>query len=250
MSPHPSYDCSIRGERTAVARRGRRRVRLRNWAMTGAIHDHSVFLDESREVRGNDVVKDLALAGRALVLDLASTILFFLLYALSGNLAISIGLGIVVAAAQIGWRLFHRQQIDALQWVSLTLVVTAGSVSLMTYDPVLVMLKPTVIYFLVGCAMLQRGWMVRYMPARVMEVEPDIVTGFGYVWAGLMFFSAALNLVIATHTNVLLWGSAMSVWGIASKGMLFFFQYGFMRWMARRRYTVQTAANQVSSSTI
>jgi hypothetical protein len=46
-------------------------------------------------------VTGLVTAARALLLDLASTIFFLALYALTHNLSLSVSLGIALAAAQI-----------------------------------------------------------------------------------------------------------------------------------------------------
>ena len=181
-------------------------------------------------------MKDLALAGRALLLDFASTILFLALYALTGRVELSVAAGILLALGQLGWKLAHREKPDALQWISLVLVIASGSATLAVHNPIFVMLKPTIINLLVAGAMLQRGWMVRYMPARAMEFVPDLVVTFGYVWAGMMALSALLNLVLALNFSVMIWGSVMSVWGIASTIALFFAQYGIMKFIGRQRY--------------
>ena len=141
-------------------------------------------------------MKGLDFAGRALLADLASTLLFLSLYELTHNIAVAVGAGIALALAQIGWKLARRCRIDALQWVSLFLVISSGAATLITRDPRFVMLKPTVIYLLVGLTMMRRGWMLRYMSERAMSFVPDLAYGFGYVWAGMMFFSAALNLIL------------------------------------------------------
>jgi intracellular septation protein A len=187
-------------------------------------------------------LKGLVFAGRALLADLASTLLFLILYELTQNLAISVGVGIAVALAQIGWKLARRGRIDALQWSSLFLVIASGSATLITRDPRFVMLKPTVIYLLVGFPMMQRGWMLRYMPERAMRFVPDLAYGFGYVWAGMMFFSAALNLILALTLDLVAWGTLMSIWGTASKIGLFFLQYGIMRFVGHRRYRAGQSA--------
>jgi intracellular septation protein A len=181
-------------------------------------------------------MKDLLIAGRGLLADIASTLLFAALYAVSGSVLVSVGAGMALALGQIGWRLAHRQKVDALQWVSLVLVLSAGGASLWTHDPRFVMAKPSLIYVLVGSAMLQRNWMARYMPADAMALLPDLVVLFGYVWAGLMFVSAVVNLVLAAWLDVVAWAAAMSVYGIASKVALFFIQYGTMKFIGRRRY--------------
>lgn len=181
-------------------------------------------------------MKNLAIAGRALLLDFASTILFLALYALTGNIEISVAAGIVLALGQLGWKLARREKPDALQWISLVLVIGSGSATLVVHNPVFVMLKPTIINLLVAGAMLQKGWMARYMPARAMEFVPDLVVTFGYVWAGLMALTAILNLVLAFNFSVMVWSSVMSVWGIASTAALFLTQYGIMKTIGRQRH--------------
>lgn len=180
-------------------------------------------------------MKGLFHAGRELALDFASTLFFLGLYELTHSLAISVGIAIAVALAQFGWNIAGGRKIDALQWVSLVVVIASGSATLITSNPVFVMLKPSVIYVAVGWAMLQRGWMIRYMPPRAVEYLPDLVIRFGYVWAGLMFFSAALNLGLALAASVALWGTVMSAWALFSKVALFFLQYGVMRVIGMRR---------------
>jgi intracellular septation protein len=182
-------------------------------------------------------MKELLYAGRALLSDLASTLLFFALYGLTGNLILSVVSGLLLVAGQIGRQLTQRRPVDTLQWISLVVVIAAAAGTLQSRNPLYVMLQPSAIYLLVGTAMLKRGWMQRYLPAISMETVPDMAILFGYVWAGLMFFSAALNLVIALNASVLSWGAFMSAWGTASKIALFLMQYGVMKTIGRRRRT-------------
>jgi intracellular septation protein len=187
-------------------------------------------------------MKALLSAARPLVTDLASTILFFCVYALTGRLVVAVALGLILAAGQIGWELLRRRPVDTLQWISAVVVLSSGSAALMTGNPVFVMVKPSVIYLLIGTAMLKRGWMSRYLPPRALEYVPDLAVTFGYVWAGLMFLSAALNLVLALNLGVTAWGMAMTAWGIASKTTLFLGQYGLMKFIGRRRASALAAA--------
>jgi intracellular septation protein A len=187
-------------------------------------------------------VKELLHSGRAVLADLTSTLLFLALYALTHSVLLAVSLGMTAAFAQIGWQLVRGKPVDTLQWISLFLVVTSGSATLFTRNPVFVMLKPSAIYLLVGWAMLRRGWMMRYIPPHAIEYIPDLAIRFGYVWAGLMIFSAALNLVLALSLGVIAWGTAMTAWGIASKVTLFFGQYAVMKIVGRRRYVARLQA--------
>ena len=156
-------------------------------------------------------------AAKLLLLDLASTLLFLILYLATKNLAVSVATAMALGLAQIGWQFLRKKPIDSMQWLSLFLVLGAGAATLITNDPHFVMLKPTVIYTVVGIVMLKPGWMNRYLPPIAMEVVPDVAVLFGFIWAALMFFSAALNLIVALNFSVVAWSAFMSIYGIVSK---------------------------------
>jgi intracellular septation protein len=184
-------------------------------------------------------MKNLLEAGKLLLLDMAATLFFLVLYLLTHNIALSVVLGMALGAAQIGWQLVRRKPIDTMQWMSLFLVLGAGTVTLITNDPRFVMIKPSVIYIIVGVVMLKRGWMNRYLPPIAIELVPDIAVILGYVWSGVMFFSAALNVIVALNFSVVTWSAAMSIYGIASKAALFLIGYAAMRIVGGRRHRRQ-----------
>ena len=190
-------------------------------------------------------MKNLFEAGMLLLLDMAATLFFLVLYLLTHNVALSVVLGMALGTAQIGWQLARRKPIDTMQWMSLFLVLGAGAVTLITDDPRFMMIKPSVIYIIVGVVMLKRGWMNRYLPPIAIELIPDIAVIFGYAWSGLMFFSAGLNLIVALNFSVVTWSATMSIWGIASKLVLFLIGYVTMRSIAvaRRRRMIRDGAD-------
>src|SRR4029453_10553007 len=106
-----------------------------------------------------------------------------------------------------------------------------------------VMLKPSMIYCIVGAYMLRPGWMTRYLPPIAVQTVPDLAWIFGFVWAGLMFGSAALNIVLALTLDPIAWSATMSIWGIASKVALFLVQYVTMRAIGTRRGRAAAAAS-------
>ncbi|MDN3276737.1 septation protein IspZ [Frankia sp. RB7] len=180
-------------------------------------------------------MKNLFAAGKLLLLDMAATLLFLVLYLLTHNVTLSVVLGMVLGTAQIGWQIARRRPIDTMQWMSLFLVLGAGTVTLLTNDPRFVMIKPSVIYVIVGVVMLKRGWMNRYLPPIAIELVPDIAIIVGYAWSGLMFVSAALNVIVALNVDVGTWSVTMSVYGIVSKVLMFLIGYTAMRTIAVAR---------------
>jgi intracellular septation protein len=86
----------------------------------------------------------------------------------------------------------------------------------------------------------QIAWqIVRNKPIDVMQwmslvaVIGSGVVGFGFAWAGLMFASAALNLVVALTCSVAAWSVSMTCYGIVSKVSLIVIQHATMHRLKR-----------------
>ena len=191
-------------------------------------------------------MKGLWHAGKYLALDMASTIFFVVLFELTHNIVLSVAVGMALGVVQIGWVLSRKKRPDAMQWLSLFLVLATGAATFITKDPRFVLFKPTIIYCIVGFVMLKPGWMNRYLPERAMQIVPDIGVIFGYVWAALMFFSAALNFAIALKGDMALSVKFLAIFPLASKLSLFAIQYAVMRLIGRRRYNAMTPEAQAA----
>jgi intracellular septation protein A len=184
-------------------------------------------------------------SGKFLAYDMVASLFFFVLYAFTKSLPISVGVGIAVGVAQIGWDLARRRPIEAMQWLSLALVIVGGLSAIIAHDKRIMLAKPSLVYVIVGVTMLKRGWMNRYLPAEAPQWVPDLGERWGYAWAGLMFLSAVINLVAALRLPFLQWGEVMSVWALGSKLAMFAVQFTTMRWIGRRRALRAMAASSV-----
>ena len=187
-------------------------------------------------------MRNLLSSAKVLLSDLASTLFFLVLFLLTKNLILSVALGMALGVTQIGLELARKKPVETMQWLSLFLVLASGTTTLLTNDPRFIMVKPSVIYVIVGIVMLRPGWMNRYLPPIAIEVVPDIAFIFGFVWAGLMFASAALNLILALTLDAATWAIVMSIWGMASKIAMFLIQYATMRLIGVRRRRTAAAA--------
>jgi len=180
-------------------------------------------------------------SGKLLLLDLASTFLFLALFLLTHNVALSVVLAVALGIAQIGWQFARGNTIETMEWLSLFIVVSSGAATLLTSDPRFVMIKPSVIYVVVGIVMLKPGWMNRYLPPIARDLVPDVATIFGFVWAGLMFATAALNIVVAMNYSVAAWATLMAVYAAGSKLALFLIGFATMRTIGARRHRARIA---------
>ena len=172
---------------------------------------------------------------RPMAIDMVTTLFFAGLYALTHNLLLAAGVGVGVGFGQIAWRLATRRPIAAMQWASLALVVVVCAAALVAHDARIVMAKPTLIYLIIGAAMLQPGWMVRYGPRMTVSPIPrSALVKAGYAIAGLMFVSAALNLYFALATDARTWAIFIAVYAPAAKFLGFGLTFGALGFIARR----------------
>ena len=180
-------------------------------------------------------MKNLFEAGKLLLLDMAATLFFLVLYLSTHNVALSVVLGMALGIAQIGWQFARRRPIDTMQWMSLFLVLGAGTVTLLTNDPRFVLMKPSVAHFAIGAIMLRRGWMLRYSPDIVKDNAPDVVMIAGYAWAVLMFVLGAGVIATALTGDVKLWAFYVTVIAFGAKIVAFAIQYVVTRIVITRR---------------
>ncbi len=189
---------------------------------------------------------------RPMAIDMVTTLFFAGLYAATHNLLLSAGVGVAIGALQIAWRLTTRRPIAAMQWASVALVVVVSAAAVVAHDARIVMAKPTLIYLIIGAAMLQPGWMVRYGPKMTVSPIPrSVLVKAGYAIAALMFVSAALNLYFALATDARTWALFIAVYPPASKILGFGLTFGVLGLIARRnkkagRYFPGPAALQAS----
>jgi intracellular septation protein len=167
--------------------------------------------------------------------DLLSTLAFVGLYAMSHNPLLATLLAFAAGVAQMAYERVRRRPVDPMQAMSLALVAVFGGASLLTRDAHFIMLKPTIVYAAVGAVMLKQGWMTRYVPKLALRWSADLVVGFGYLWAGLMFATALANAGLALAAGPRIWSLFIAVFPIGSKAAMVLLQYGVTRAVTARR---------------
>jgi intracellular septation protein len=159
----------------------------------------------------------------------AADLVFLLVFLASRNIYLATSVGMGLSALQIGWGLARKAPIGMLQWAGLSLIAAFGAATLLTGDPRFVMFKPTGINLALGAVMLKRGWMERYVPEAIRDLARPMLNVFGYVWSGLMFFTAALNLVLVFTVDPTTWTKFNLTFPPTSIIGLFLVQNVFMR---------------------
>ena len=175
--------------------------------------------------------------------DFLSAFVFLGVYLTTGNLSLAVGLAMAVGVAQLALAKWRGRRFEAMQWLSLGLVIVLGAVTLFTNDSRFMMAKPSFIHFAIGVVMLRPGWMDRYLPPLVKDNLPkQIIVLTGFAWAGLMFALGLLNLYVAANYSIVIWGYFISFGATGAKIVAFFAQYFVFQILIRRRLQLQRRA--------
>jgi intracellular septation protein A len=175
--------------------------------------------------------------------DFFSTIVFLVLYLLTGNVVLATCVAIAGAIAQLIHARVTGRHLGFMTYASLALVIVLGSATLLTSDPRFVLAKPSIAHFAVGAIMLKRGWMLRYLPPIVIETIPEYVTVAGYAWAALMFALGAGTIMVAMTGDMALWTFYVSVVAIGAKVVAFAVQYVAFRVVITKRLRAAAMAS-------
>src|SRR5262249_54736747 len=178
-------------------------------------------------------------------------ILFLVVYLLTHNIPLAVALGMGLGIAQIVIQFARQKPIETMEWLSLFLVVASGTAALLTDNPRFVLLKPSVLYTIVGVVMLRPGWINRYLPPLAKAVVADVATVVGFLWAGLMFVSAGVNVFVSLEYSLTTWAWFMPLFGIVTKLALFLISFAMMRFIGGRRYAAipQSEREALAAST-
>ncbi|HXC55626.1 MAG TPA: septation protein IspZ [Rhizomicrobium sp.] len=191
-------------------------------------------------------MRNLTEALKPLLADLASTIFFTALLAITGNVYLATGVGIAVGIAQVAIQKLRGKPIAAMQWMSLALVLVFGTLTLYFHDPRFVIVKFTVAKIAIGAVMLKPNWMSRYLPRIVTDtLSVRALTVYSAMWPVMMFGLAAANLYIGLEMSLAAWTWFLATVPTAAPWILFGLQYLairiHVRGILRRRATLAPA---------
>ena len=181
---------------------------------------------------------------RPIVLDLLAAIAFASAFFIAKNafgfpglvsVYIATAAGIAIGVIQFLHKKFAREPIGPLQWLSLGVVVTLGTMTLALHDEHFIKLKPTVIDFAVGIFMATRDWMTPYLPPDMRRhLSRRIIARASNAWAALMLAFAAVNAVFAFFADFSVWAIYATFVPPVIIVIVFLIQYSLFQSLARR----------------
>jgi intracellular septation protein len=169
-------------------------------------------------------------AFRPIGLDMLSTIFFIGMIWLTRNIFIATGIGMAVGSVRFIYMKSSGRPIGALNHLGLVLILVTGITTLVTRNPIFVLLKPSIIKFAVGTFMLTADWLGPYLPPLIWEaLSLRQVKWLARSW-GLMSVGLGIaGACIAICCSLKIWSLFVSIVPMAAIIGMFCVQYLFIR---------------------
>lgn len=169
-----------------------------------------------------------------LLIDFFPIILFFAAFKVWGIYAAT-GVAIAATIVQIGYLRMRHGKVEPMQWLSLGVIVVFGGATLLAHSETFIKWKPTVLYWLMGAALLVGQFLLRknfiksLMGAQITLPEP-VWRSLNWAWTGFFAAMGVLNLWVAYTFDTDTWVNFKLFGGI---GLMFAFVIGQALYLGR-----------------
>lgn len=141
--------------------------------------------------------------------DLFPVILFFAAFKVAG-IYVATTVAMVATVLQVAWVWIKHRKVDAMQWISLLIIVVFGGATLILHNETFIKWKLTVLYWLFGVVLLGSAVFVRKNLIRAMMEQqvslPEPMWGrLNLVWALFFLAMGGLNLYVAYSFDTATW---------------------------------------------
>lgn len=136
-----------------------------------------------------------------LLIDFFPIILFFVAFKVWG-IYVATGVAIAATVVQIAYLRHKHGKVEPMQWMGLGVIVVFGGATLLAHSETFIKWKPTVLYWLMGSALLigqfvfRRNFIKSLMGAQI-ELPETAWRGLNWAWTGFFAAMGVLNLWVA-----------------------------------------------------
>ncbi|HVY05464.1 MAG TPA: septation protein A [Burkholderiales bacterium] len=141
--------------------------------------------------------------------DLFPVLLFFIAFKF-WDIYTATAVAIVATLCQVAWSWMRHRKVDAMMWVSLSIIVIFGGATLWLHDETFIKWKPTVLYWLFGAVLLGADLLfhknlIRAMMDKQLTLPAPVWRNLNLSWAAFFAVMGAANLYVASHYPTETW---------------------------------------------
>lgn len=168
-----------------------------------------------------------------LLLDFFPILLFFAAFKVWG-IYVATAVAIVATVLQIGWMRWKTGKIEPMQWMSLGVIVLFGGATLIAHNDTFIKWKPTVLYWLMGGALLVglltgRNFLKTLLGAQ-MQLPESAWRVLAWSWTSFFAAMGLINLWVAYRFDTDTWVSFKLFGGL---GLMLVFVVAQALWLSR-----------------
>jgi len=169
-----------------------------------------------------------------LLIDFFPIALFYAAFKL-WDIYTATAVAIVATIAQISYLHLRHGKVQAMQWVGLGVIVLFGGATLVAHNDTFIKWKPTVLYWLMGGALLlgQLLWRKNFIQSLMGEqitLPAPVWLRLNWAWSGFFAVMGVANLWIAYRFDTSTWADFKMFGGL---GLMFAFIIGQALYLAR-----------------
>ena len=141
--------------------------------------------------------------------DLFPLLVFFGAYA-TVDIFFATAAMMVATTLQVAWAWFKHRKIEKMLMISFCAIIVFGSMTLLLHDKRFIMIKPTIVYWIMSGALLISFFWFKKNPIRAMMEKhfdaPEAVWNqWLYVWVSFFGAMGVLNLLVAYNFSEDIW---------------------------------------------
>jgi len=184
-----------------------------------------------------------------LLIDFFPIALFFAAFKL-WDIYVATGVAIAATIAQISYLHLRHGKVQAMQWLGLGVIVLFGGATLLAHSETFIKWKPTVLYWLMGGALLlgQLIWRKNFIQSLMGEqitLPAPVWLRLNWAWTGFFATMGVVNLWVAYTFDTATWVNFKLFGGM---GLMFAFAIGQSLYLVR--YMKEGAENTTATAPV
>ncbi|MDO4682750.1 MAG: septation protein A [Lautropia sp.] len=164
-----------------------------------------------------------------LLFDLLPVILFFVAFKVA-DIYVATAVAIGASICQIGWLILRKKPVEAMQWLSLAIIVVFGGLTLVLQDEAFIKWKPSILYWSFAAGILVATLLgknpIRQLMGGQLQLPDPVWKRLNHLWLGFFLLMGAVNLKVAYTFPTETWVS-FKLFGTTGLTLLFIIGQGF-----------------------
>jgi len=164
-----------------------------------------------------------------ILFDFLPIVLFFVTYLIKGIWAAT-AVAIIASLLLFAWIYYQKKKPTLMQWFSVVVIVIFGGATLILDDPIYIQWKPTVLYVLMGLALLTARYLfktnlLKTLIGEKITLPPPAWDKLNWMWFIFFVFMAAANLFVVYYYND--WWAYFKMFGTIALTFIFVIAQSF-----------------------